>query len=71
MASIRSSIAAGLSRLSAIIWARVSPPRMTSKASVSMPSIVASATADAGSRPNPSSGPARFVFIIGVSVPPG
>jgi hypothetical protein len=35
-----------------------------------MPSIVAAATAEAGSRPNPSSGPARFVFII-VSVTPG
>jgi hypothetical protein len=40
-------------------------------APVSMPSAMASATAEAGSRVKPGSGPARFDFIIGVSVPPG
>jgi hypothetical protein len=29
------------------------------------------ATAEAGSRVKPGSGPARFDFIVGVSVPPG
>jgi hypothetical protein len=38
---------------------------------VSMPSTMAAATAEAGSREKPSSGPARLDFIIGVSVAPG
>jgi hypothetical protein len=43
----RSSTAAGLSRLSAIICTRASPPRITSNALVSMPSTMAAATAEA------------------------
>ena len=67
----RWSIAAGSSRFSAIILSLASPPRTTSNASARIPATIASATADAGSRPKPSSGPARLDFIIGVSVPPG
>src|SRR5260221_5522866 len=62
----RSSTAAGSSRLRAIILARVSPPRITSKAFASIPSTMASATAEAGPREKPSSGPARPAFIIRV-----
>jgi len=44
---------------------------MTSKASASIPARIASATALAGSRAKPSSGPAFDERIIGVSVAPG
>jgi hypothetical protein len=67
----RLSRAARSSRFKAIIFARASPPRMTSKASYSIPSMTAAATAPAGSRVKPSSGPARDERIIGVSVAPG